>query len=600
MINKVLADRYELTEQLGAGGMAEVWLGRDRVLGRTVAVKTLLAQYASDPTFIERFRREAQHAAALNHPNIVSVYDTGSDNGTHYIVMEYVEGRTLRDVVREEGPLLAERVSEIGADACAGLAFAHNHGIIHRDVKPANIMITPAGAVKVADFGIARAASGETVTQTAMVLGTAQYFSPEQAQSAPVDARSDVYSLGVVLYEMLTKQVPFTGSSPVAIAYKHVKEDPAPPSRLNGDVPTDLEAIVMKSLAKNPANRYQSAQEMREDLLRALHGQPVEATPVMSDATSMINLGSDETVMIERTRTKGAKPPRTEEERRRRTGLILLGLIVAAILGVAAWALVGILSGPGTATVPDVRGESLTRAQEILEDRGFAVAFGPEVFSDRYAVNTIAAQDPPGTTRLERGDTVTLRVSKGVEMVTVPDVVGRSQNDAEGRIERAGLEVGEVTFASSSDVQAGTVISQNPSADTQVPKTREVDLVVSSGRPTVLVPSVIGFTQREAELRLGGDGFEVEVREREQSPDCDQEVGNVCDQNPPSGERVTEGSVVTIFVATAPEEEPVPPQCRDGSDNDSDGLTDYPDDPGCTDPDDDDEIDPVEDEGGGL
>ena len=236
----VLSDRYELREQLGAGGMAEVFLGKDRVLGRTVAVKTLLAQYGGDPHFIERFRREAQHAAALNHPNIVSVYDTGSDDGTHYIVMEYVEGKTLRDIIREEGPLLPERVAEIGADVCAGLAFAHSHGIVHRDIKPANIMVTTAGAVKVADFGIARAVSGDTVTQTAMVLGTAQYFSPEQAQSAPVDARSDIYSLGVVLYEMLTRQVPFTGSSPVAIAYKHVKEAPVLPSRLNPDVPTRM------------------------------------------------------------------------------------------------------------------------------------------------------------------------------------------------------------------------------------------------------------------------------------------------------------------------------------------------------------------------
>src|SRR5438093_2069009 len=297
---RVLADRYELSDRLGSGGMAEVHLGRRRVLGRTIAIKTLLTQFSSDPSFIARFRREAQSAASLNHPQIVRVYDTGSHDGTHYIVMEYIEGRTLRDIIREEGPLLPERAAEIAADVCAALSFAHQHGIVHRDVKPANIMLTKAGSVKVTDFGIARAMTGDTVTQTAAVLGTAQYFSPEQAQAAPVDARSDIYSLGVVLYEMLTRQVPFTGSSPVAIAYKHVKEAPVLPSRLNPDVPPALEAIVMKAMAKNPDNRYQSAQEMREDLLRALHGRPVEATPVLSDSTGMISPLSDETVVLER------------------------------------------------------------------------------------------------------------------------------------------------------------------------------------------------------------------------------------------------------------------------------------------------------------
>lgn len=587
---KPLADRYELNQQLGAGGMAEVYLGRDRVLGRTVAVKTLLAQYAGDAHFIERFRREAQHAAALNHPNVVSVYDTGSDNGTYFIVMEYVDGRTLRDIIREEGPLLPERVAEIAADVCSGLAFAHGHDIIHRDVKPANIMITSSGGVKVADFGIARAASGDTVTQTAMVLGTAQYFSPEQAQSQPVDARSDLYALGVVMYEMLTRQVPFTGSSPVAIAYKHVKEEATLPSRINPDVPPDMEAIVMKAMAKNPANRYQNAQEMREDLLRALHGRPVEATPVLTDVTGVIELAGDDTVVVDRSRVSAPRrPPPTESERRRRTGIILLSVIIAAILGVAGWALAGILGGPSLGTVPDVRGEPLNVAQQRLEADGFRVRIGPGVFSAEFEEGTVAAQDPPPGERLEEGELVTLTQSRGEELVTVPDVVGETQSRACKLIEDAGLEGCVPSQASSSSVPVGRVISQSPDADTRVTPDRTVVVVVSSGPQSVRVPNVVGLREDDARRILENDGFDVQVIREPQSPECEEEAGRVCRQDPEAGETVEEGSTVTIHVAEEPE--PEPPECSDGEDNDGDGEIDHPDDDGCQNPNDDDESD---------
>ena len=257
---KVLSDRYELGGVLGRGGMAEVYVGTDRVLGRRVAVKILADRFARDSSFVARFRREAQSAAALNHPNVVSVFDTGSDNGTHFIVMEYVQGKTLSEILRDGSALMPERAVEIAEGVAEALAFAHRAGIVHRDVKPGNIMLTPTGDVKVMDFGIARATTSESLTQTATVLGTATYLSPEQAQGEPVDARSDIYSLGQVLYEMLTGHPPFSGESPVTIAYKHVKEEPVPPSRLNPDVPAGLDAIVMKSLAKNPANRYQSVE----------------------------------------------------------------------------------------------------------------------------------------------------------------------------------------------------------------------------------------------------------------------------------------------------------------------------------------------------
>ncbi|MGZ4143638.1 MAG: Stk1 family PASTA domain-containing Ser/Thr kinase [Actinomycetota bacterium] len=503
----VLSNRYELSDQLGAGGMAEVYLGRDRVLGRTIAVKTLLAQYGGDPHFIERFRLEAQHAAALNHPNIVSVYDTGSDDGTHYIVMEYVEGKTLRDVIREEGPLLPERVAEIGADVCAGLAFAHAHGIVHRDIKPANIMITSGGAVKVTDFGIARAVSGDTVTQTAMVLGTAQYFSPEQAQSAPVDARSDIYSLGVVLYEMLTRQVPFTGSSPVAIAYKHVKEAPVLPSRLNPDVPASLEAIVMKAMAKNPDNRYQTAQEMREDLLRALHGRPVQATPVLSDQTGMISPLSDETVVLERGRVVRAEQP---QRGRRRTGLILLTIIVLAILGVAAWAVIGLTRGPKTVTIPDVANLSTQQAIDRLQKAGLDPQLQDPINSS-LAAGLVVRTDPAANAKVKSGTLVKVFYSIGPKIVTIPDVTGKTQADATTALTAAGLKVGKVTRQASETVATGLVISSNPPGGSLLQAGKTVDLVISSGRPQQTVPDVTHLSQADAQDALARANLKAQV-----------------------------------------------------------------------------------------
>lgn len=591
----VLAERYELIEKIGAGGMAEVYLARDNVLGREVAVKMLLGQHATDPHFIERFRREAQNAASLNHPNVVSVYDTGADDGLYFIVMEYVDGTTLREIIREEGPLLGERVAEVGADVCAGLSFAHAHGIVHRDVKPANIMVNPAGVVKVADFGIARAVSGDTVTQTAMVLGTAQYFSPEQAQSAGVDARSDIYSLGCVLYEMLTRQVPFTGSSPIAIAYKHVKEAPVLLSRLNPDVSPEMESIVMKALAKHPDNRYQSATEMQEDLLRALHGRPVEATPVMSDATGLVDMASDETIMLERPRGVTIKREKSAEEKRRRTGMMLMAAIVVAILGVAAWALTGLLGSKQIKTVPDVLGQPISEASALLKNRGFEVSLLPGVFSDKYGNGEVAEQDPGPNERIAEGSTIKLTPSLGVDFGEVPNVFGKTQSQAEAILKKAGFEVGDIT-REPSEKRYGTVIDQDPSAKSNAKKGTKVSLTLSSGRATQQVPSVIDIIETDAVNRLEGLNFRVTRFRQPQGGSCDAPVGRVCRQDPDPGTSLAEGSTVTIWIATEPVEESPSPspsptattQCNDGADNDSDGFIDEAD-PECTGPEDDDE-----------
>ena len=375
---RLLSNRYELGETLGYGGMSEVHHGHDVRLGREVAIKILRADLARDPQFQERFRREAQNAAALNHPAIVAVYDTGETNTEFgplpYIVMEYVEGRTLRDIVKTEGPMSQKRAMEVMADVCAALDFSHRHGIVHRDVKPANVMITKNGAVKVMDFGIARAMhDGQSaMTQTAAVIGTAQYLSPEQARGESVDARSDVYAAGCVLYELITGEPPFTGDSPVAVAYQHVREDPNPPSSVNPAVAPELDAVVLKALAKGPANRYQSAAEMRSDLVRTLSGQRPAAPMVMSEdeRTQVMNADRRQPQRYEEYNEPDDEDPKAK--RRRRTILAVL----AAVFVLGAVLLIMWLSNafksndPTTAAIPDVLHQSLPQAQEQLARQG--------------------------------------------------------------------------------------------------------------------------------------------------------------------------------------------------------------------------------------
>src|SRR6266496_1648158 len=360
---KILLGRYQVGRLLGAGGMAEVYEGHDRLLDRRVAIKILLAQYAHDPSFLARFRREAQAAARLSHPNIVGVYDTGSENDTWFIVMEYVDGRTLKDVIRSEGPLYWSRAAEVAADVAGALAVAHAHGVVHRDVKPGNVMLTTEGKVKVMDFGIARASAVPSITQTAAVVGTAQYLSPEQAQGIEADPRSDVYALGCCLYEMLTGRVPFTGPTPVAIAYQHVQEVPTPPRALNPEVPVPLERVCLKAMAKRPEDRYQTAVELRADLERARTGEPVTAgVPRASQQTQVIagaggSVADRPTTVLDRatdvrpTRAprSGGAVPEVARPRRGRAVLFTLATIALALI-VAAVVVRAVQVPPLTAT----------------------------------------------------------------------------------------------------------------------------------------------------------------------------------------------------------------------------------------------------------
>ena len=566
MAKRTYGGRYAVIDRAGVGGMAEVYRARDELLGRDVAVKVLSDKFSRDSAFVERFRREAQSAANLNHPNIASIYDYGDDGGTYFIVMEYIDGKPLSDVIDAEASLMPERAAEIASDVARALERAHASGLVHRDIKPANIMLDSNGQTKVTDFGIARAltADGEaTMTQTGMVIGTASYLSPEQAQGNPVDPRSDVYALGCVLYEMLTGRAPFTGDSPLSIAYKHVRENPVPPSALNPDVPRELDAIVLKAMAKNPDNRYNSAAEMREDLARFLAGQKVQATPILDD--TMVAAAAGGTQVLGQTDMYDEEP----DESKKRTGwYVLLTLLALALLGLLAWFIATNFFGGGV-EVPDVVGQPLAEAQQTVEDAGFDTEVRRRADPDAPA-GEVFDQDPAGGEEADEGETVTLFVSTGPGQTQVPEVEGLSEVDAKQELRAADLTVGRVRKEASTDVDEGLVISSDPAEGTTVDKGSEVDLVVSSGAATVTVPGVIGMSEEDAIATLEAEGLGADSID---AP-SDEEAGTVIAQDPGEGSEAAEGDVVTITVSSGPEGEPMPDVTGQDADDAEDMLED--------------------------
>lgn len=556
-----LSSRYDLGEILGFGGMSEVHLARDNRLDRDVAIKVLRADLARDPTFYLRFRREAQNAAALNHPAIVAVYDTGEAETEAgplpFIVMEYVDGNTLRDIVRAEGPMSARHAMEVIADVCAALDFSHRNGIVHRDVKPANVMINNAGAVKVMDFGIARAIadSSSPMTQTAAVIGTAQYLSPEQARGEQVDARSDVYSLGCVLFEVLTGEPPFKGDSPVAVAYQHVREDPELPSRVNSSIPRELDSIILKAMAKNPANRYQSAAEMRTDLVRVLGGQRPGAPTVMNDDDRTTILGSMD-ARTPRPTESGAPPPAStggrhadEEQPPRRRGLrvallSIAALVVIGIVGAFLWSL-GAGSAPARVAIPDVTNMSAADAEARLQQADLRVLI-QETPDSTVPSGDVIGTTPAAGTQVDSKSTVNVDVSTGPEQVQVPQLSGRTQQEAEQALTELELVLDpNVARAPSAPEDLDRVIDQNPSSGVGISIGSPVRITLGSGPEQVRVPDVVGQQVDVARPNVEAAGFRVQV----ENIDSSQPVGEVVSATPAGGSNATEGDLVTLRVS---------------------------------------------------
>ncbi|RTL71013.1 MAG: Stk1 family PASTA domain-containing Ser/Thr kinase [Pseudonocardiaceae bacterium] len=557
---RLLSERYELGDTLGYGGMSEVHRGLDTRLGRDVAVKVLRADLARDPQFQLRFRREAQNAAALNHPAIVAVYDTGetvSEFGPlPYIVMEFVDGQTLREIVKTQGPIEQSRVVDVMADVCAALDFSHRHQIIHRDVKPANIMINTQGAVKVMDFGIARAlGEGQNVTQTAAVIGTAQYLSPEQARGEAVDARSDVYAAGCVLFELLTGDPPFTGDTPVAVAYQHVREDPRHPSQLNPDVPPELDAIVLKALSKNPINRYQSAAEMRSDLIRVRNGQRPQAPLVMSDDERTALLASDAGPTRRMNSAGGGRhtiPPgtvpawRDDDDQGAGTGRkVAIGVGIAVVLGLIAFVAFQFFGSPSVkqVAVPNVVGQPQDAARAAIVAAGLQVNVQQDE-SPVDQVNKVVRTDPAGGTQIDENKTVTMFIGKGPAQAAVPPLIGQTVDQAQQLLTERGLTLGKQTEQeTTSSSEVGKIISSDPQAGANAPGGSAVNVVVGKEPSTVSVPDVTGQSADAATNTLKQAGFQVKVS---------GDTGNnatVASTNPSAGTKVAKGTTVTITMS---------------------------------------------------
>jgi serine/threonine-protein kinase len=581
---RLLSNRYELGETLGYGGMSEVHKGRDVRLGRDVAIKVLRADLARDTQFQERFRREAQNSAALNHPAIVAVYDTGETQTEYgplpYIVMEFVDGRTLRDIVKTQGPLSGKRAMEVMADVSAALDFSHRHGIVHRDVKPANVMITRAGAVKVMDFGIARAVhDGQAaVTQTAAVIGTAQYLSPEQARGEAVDGRSDVYASGCVLFELLTGEPPFTGDSPVAVAYQHVREEPKSPSSLNPKVTPALDSIVLKAMAKGPANRYQSAAEMRADLVRVLSGQRPSAPAVMTpeDRTAVLNQTSSPRTEIasgggrHRPAAQRDEPddydPLAEEEaerKARRKKAIMVTVVVLlciAVLALATWITTMLLNSgdgktaaPEKVSVPALVGKHQTVAQaelEALELRAVVETVpcqpGPEPTCTSDQIGNVISTDPPANRQVDKRAEIKLVIGTNPEPAPVPDVMKLLPQDAQKKLVAEGWVYQQATETVETEDPnlVGKVVEQNPTAGTTAPKGSTITVTLGKAPETIQLPDVTGQTLDNARATLEGSGFKVQTKEVDSLEDLNEVVA----QNPAPG-RAEKNTLVTLSVS---------------------------------------------------
>jgi serine/threonine protein kinase/beta-lactam-binding protein with PASTA domain len=559
-IDRTFDSRYVIRRKLGSGGMADVYLAEDQELGRRVALKLLNERHAADEQFVERFRREAQSAAGLNHPNIVSIFDRGHAEGTYYIAMEYLDGRTLKELLVRNGPTPIPIAIDYARQILGALAFSHRNGIVHRDIKPHNIVVGRDGRLKVTDFGIARSGASQ-MTEAGSIVGTAQYLSPEQARGAPVDQRSDLYSLGIVLYEMLTGKVPFTGDTPVEIAMKHLSQVPEPPSKLRPQVPHDLDAVVMRAIAKDPDQRYGSAEEMEADLARVARG--VAVSPQTEEAMTQVLSGAGiSTAATMVTRPRSVAPPAPpayrspspyyayEEPAPRRSlwpWLLALGLIVLGAIG--GWFLYtkiqDQLNKNTPVAVPDVRLVKKQLAIQQIQGAGFKVQL-QQAYDQTVAKGSVINENPSAGAKIGKGSTVVLTISQGIQKSTVPDVRGQQLGDAISMLQAANLQ-SKIAYVFS-DKPAQVVVGESPSPKSLVPQDTIVHINVSKGLKPVSVPDVTGQPFANAASALKGQGFTV-TRVDIQST---QPKGTVISTDPAAGAQVPNGSKITVQVSKGP------------------------------------------------
>ena len=575
MADRVLGGRYQVLDKVGTGGMATVYRGMDQVLGRTVAIKTMLPQYATDPSFAARFKQEAQAAAALNSPYIVSVYDWGKDGDTYYIIMEYLRGTDLKSGIRKHGALDCKKVAQIGSQIAQALSVAHNHDIIHRDIKPQNIMVQPDGNIKVMDFGIARAKNSHLTTDNS-VLGTAHYVSPEQTQGKPLGPTTDLYSLGIVMYEAATGRVPFDGDNAVTVAMKQVTEQPVPPSQINPNVDPQLEAIILKCMQKDPKDRFQTADELYHTLHDYLAGrmQAVNNATAMLPAAATTPLaarGSNATQSMPRMQATGRMRPQSateqaaqeEEERRKKQRRNRVLAVIGAIAGIAlvVFLVVSVLgSGSKAYSVPNLLGLTQDEAAAMLDSdgHGFEIGEVTEQYSSTVEEGKIIEQTPGAGRTATEGSKIDIVVSKGEEpaaSVTVPDLTNCTPSEAQDLLNKYGLKGQAGDSVYNADVEVGHVAEQEPAAGTSAKAGDTITYHLSQGAEQVSVPNVVGDSQSDATSALKSDGFSVNVV---QSSSSSVEKGYVISSNPSAGTSADKGSTVTITVSTGPASVSVP------------------------------------------
>lgn len=564
MIQRILARRYELQELIGGGGMADVYKAQDKLLDRAVAVKILHQQYANDAEFVEKFRREATAAAKLAHPNIVNIYDVGEDGGSQYIVMEYVSGPTLKEVIQQKGCLEPIEAVRIAKEIASALESAHRNNLVHCDIKPHNILVMPDGHIKVTDFGIARAVSASTMTYSGSVMGSVHYFSPEQAKGTVITTKSDVYSLGVVLYEMLTGQLPFNGETSVSIALKHLQEEPVPIRQLNPSIPPVLEAIVQKAMSKDPADRPSST-ELYADLNQAkamLADRGISQEAVSNDpfATRMIPRITPEMMAEQRsecpaknpTGSRGDYQPQYQPQEEKSifksksfiavlVGILFMGFFVGSFLSF------GKFWSSAEINVPDVVGKSSVVAQQILEDKNLRVKI-VEANDDSVPAGQVVSQYPEAGAKVKEQRLVTITVSKGGQELTMPDLKSMSRSNAEEKLKKMGLKIGAV-FEENAKEPAGTVINQDPRSGSKITKGQTVDITVSLGekKKEVTVQNYTGLSVDSAKSNLEANGLSLGGISEETST---KPKGTVIGQSPAAGSTTTEGGSVSLIISS--------------------------------------------------